>query len=433
MQVSVEAPNKLERRVTITVPEAVLEEAYDKRINQLTKTVKANGYRPGKVPRTIIEKQYSHSARQEALSEVIQASLNQAINQEALNPAGVPTVEPKNIVPGQPLEFIATFEVIPTIDSVRFELATLEKQMAVITEKDVENAFNRLCQQYITWQVVDRPAQEKDQVVIDFRGSMEGKLFAGGEAHDYPIVLGSKSMIAGFEEGLVGMTVGTTKVLHLIFPENYHSTEMAGKSAEFAVTMKKISQPQLPEVDEAFVRKLGCKSGKLEDLNTEIRKNLERELDRIIKAKLKGQVFDKLLEQNPVEVPQALIEREGKRIHDQLHPHHAGKDHGHSAAEMAVFNEPAKRNVSLGLLVAHLIKQHQIEVNKERVTAYLSYLSSMYEDPAEVVAWYTKNKRAMSEIEMQVLEEQLIEKLLENVQLTEKMLSYNELITGQSN
>jgi len=432
MQVSVEAPNKLERRITVTVPAITLEEAYDKRIATLAKTVKANGYRPGKIPLEYIKKRYSDSARQEALSEVIQASLYAAINQEKLNPAGVPMVEPKNILPGQPLEFVATFEVLPTVDSVNFELHALEKQIAMITDADVENALNRLRQQHTVWQKVDRAAQDKDQVVIDFRGSIDGKVFAGGEAHDYPIIIGSKSMIPGFEEGLIGLNAGAEKVLQVTFPENYHSTDFAGKAAEFAVTVHKVSEPKFAEIDEAFVRKLGVKSGKLDDLNSEIRKNLERELDRIVKAKLKSQVFDKLLEQNPVEIPKALIEREGKRIHDELHPHHAGKDHGHSAAEMAAFNEPAKRNVSLGLLVAHLIKQHNIIVNKERVDAYISHLSSVYENPAEVVAWYAKNKRAMSEIEMQVLEEQIVEKLLENVQLTDKMLSYNELITGQS-
>ncbi len=430
MQVSVEATTKLERRMTITVPAMTLEDAYDKRIAKLAKTVKANGYRPGKTPLDYIKQRYSDSARQEALSEVIQASLYTAMNQEKLNPAGVPVVEPKNILPGQPLEFVATFEIFPTVDSVNFKLEALEKQIAVITDADVENALNRLRQRDIIWQKVDRAAADKDQLVLDFRGSIDGKAFGGGEAHDYPIIIGSKSMIPGFEEGLLGLSAGAEKVLQITFPENYHSKEFAGKAAEFAVTVHKVSEPHLAEIDEAAIKKLGVKSGKLEDLNTEIRKNLERELDRIIKAKLKGQIFDKLLEQNPIEIPKALIEREGKRIHDEMHPHHAGKEHGHSAAEMAAFNEPAKRNVSLGLLVAHLIKQHHIVVNKERVDAHIAHLSSIYENPAEVVAWYGKNKQAMSEIEMQVLEEQLIEKLLENVQLTDKMLSYNELITG---
>lgn len=430
MQVSVEATTKLERRMTITVPANTLDDAFDKRIAKLQKTVKANGYRPGKTPLDYIKQRYSDTARQEALSEVIQSSLYAAMNQEKLNPAGVPVVEPKNILPGQPLEFIATFEVFPTVDSVNFELKALDKQIATITDADINTALDRLRQRDTTWKQVDRAAAVKDQVVIDFRGSIDGKAFGGGEAHDFPIVIGSHSMIPGFEEGLVGLSAGAEKVLHVTFPENYHSKDFAGKAAEFAVTVHKVSEPELPELDEAAVRKLGVKSGKLADLTAEIRKNLERELDRVINAKLKNQVFDNLLEQNPLEIPKAMIEREGKRIHDEVHPHHKGHDHGHSAAEMAAFDAPAKRNVSLGLLVAQLIKQHNLVVSKERVAEYITHLSSIYENPAEVVTWYENNKQAMSEIEMQVLEEQLIEKLLENVTLTDKMLTYNELIAG---
>lgn len=430
MQVSVEATTTLERRMTITVPANILDDAFDKQIAKLVKTVKANGYRPGKTPVEYIKQRYSDTARQEALSEVIQSSLYAAMNQEKLNPAGVPMVEPKNILPGQPLEFVATFEVFPTVEKVNFDVSTIEKQIAKITDQDVETALNRLRQRDIKWQEVDRAAAEKDQVVIDFRGSIDGKAFGGGEAHDFPIVLGSHSMIPGFEEGLLGLSKGAEKVLQVTFPENYHAKEFAGKAAEFAVTVHKVSEPKLAELDEASVRKLGVKSGKLEDLNTEIRKNLERELDRVVNGKLKSKVFDALLEQNPLEIPKAMIEREGKRIHDEMHPHHAGQDHGHSAAEMAAFDAPAKRNVALGLLVAQLIKQHNLVVNKERVGEYVTHLASLYENPAEVVAWYEKNKQAMSEIEMQVLEEQLIEKLLENVDVKDKMISYNELITG---
>jgi len=430
MQVSVEATTKLERRMTITVPVNTLDDAFDKRIAKLAKTVKANGYRPGKTPIEYVRQRYSDTARQEALSEVIQSSLYAAMNQEKLNPAGVPVVEPKNILPGEPLEFIATFEIFPTVDAAHFDLKSIEKQTAKITDSDVENALNRLRQRDIKWHPVDRPAAEKDQVVIDFRGSIDGTVFAGGEAHDFPIIIGSRSMIPGFEEGLIGLSVGAEKVLQVTFPENYHAKEFAGKAAEFAVTVHKVSEPQLPALDEAAIKKLGVKSGKLEDLTAEIRKNLDRELDRIVNAKLKNKVFDHLLEQNPLDIPKAMIEREGKRIHDELHPHHAGKDHGHSAAEMAAFDAPAKRNVALGLLVAQLIKQHQLVVDKARVTEYIAHLSSLYENPTEVATWYEKNQQAMSEVEMQVLEEQVIEKLLENVQVTDNMLTYNELIAG---
>lgn len=433
MQVSVEAPNTLERRVTVIVPFEKMEQAYDKRINNLAKTAKVNGFRKGKVPLDYVRQRYGDTARQEALSEVIQSSLYAAINQEKLNPVGVPMVEPKSIAPGQPIEFVATFEVLPEIETVQFAESIIEKHISTITDADIENVFKHLRQQQATWQKVDRAAQEKDQVAVDFRGSIDGKVFSGGEAHDYPIIIGSKSMIPGFEEGLVGINAGEEKVIQVTFPENYFAQEFAGKAAEFAVKAIKISEAKLPEINEAFIKKMGVKSGNLNDFHAEVRKNLEREMGRVIKAKMKKHIFDRLLEQNALEIPKTLIEREAKRIHDELHPHHAGKEHGHSEAEMATFNEAAKRNVALGLLVAKMVKQYNILPNKERIQAHIEHLASVYENPAEVVNWYANNKKAKAEVEMQVLEEQLVEKLLENVEVTEKMMSYNELISSTQN
>jgi trigger factor len=429
MQVSVEAPSKLERRLTVIVPVEKLNEAYDKRIANVAKNAKIAGFRPGKAPLNVIKQRYGDSARQEAISEVIQSSLYDAINQEKLTPVGVPTVEPKMIMPDQPVEFIATFEILPEIEGFRFDLESLEKQIATITDEDVQRVIDHLRTQHTQWKKVDRASQDKDQVVIDFSGSIDGVLFDGGEAHDYPIVLGSKAMIPGFEEGIIGMKAGEEKVIHVTFPENYFSAKVAGKVADFTIKAINVSEPELPEMNEAFVKKLGIKSGDVADLHAEIRKNLERELERVVSGKLKAQIFDKMLEQNALEIPKALIEREANRIHDEVHPHH-GHQHAHTAEEMAAFNDAAKRNVALGLLVAEVIKQHNISADKNRVQTYLTKLSSAYENPAEVLAWYSKNKRAYAEVEMQVLEEQVVETLLKNVQVTEKMLSYNELISN---
>lgn len=430
MQVSVESPSKLERRLTVIVPVEKLNEAYDKRIAKVAKDAKIAGFRPGKAPLNVIKQRYGDSVRQEALSDVIQTSLYDAIHQEKLNPVGVPNVEPKMVMPDQPLEFIATFEVLPEMEGFHFDVASLEKQVATITEEDVKRVIEHLRAQHTRWKKVDRAAQEKDQVVIDFRGSINGVLFAGGEAHDYPIILGSKTMIPGFEEGITGMKAGEEKVINVTFPENYFSPEVAGKVAEFTLKAISVSEPELPEMNEAFIKKLGIKSGNIEDLHAEIRRNLERELERVIGAKLKTQVFDKLLEQNAIEIPKALIEREANRIHNEVHPHHGDQQHNHTAEEMATFNEAAKRNVALGLLVAEIVKKKNISADKNRVQAFLTKLSSAYENPAEVMDWYAKNKRAYAEVEMQVLEEQVIEALLQNVTVTEKMLSYNELISN---
>ncbi len=428
MQVSVESPSKLERRLTIVVPAEKFNEVYDKRIANLAKSAKVAGFRPGKAPLTVIKQRYGDTARQEALSDVIQSSLYDAINQEKLNPVGVPTVEPKMVAPDQPLEFVATFEVLPEVENLRFDINKLEKQVATIANEDIERVIAHLRSQHGQFKKVDRAAQDKDQIVIDFRGSINNVPFAGGEAREFPIVLGNKSMIPGFEEGIMGMKAGDEKVIQVTFPNDYPSAEVAGKVADFAIKAIRVSEPELPEVNEAFVKKLGVKSGNLTDLHAEIQKNLERELARVIDSKLKTQVFDKLLEQNSIEIPRALIEREASRIHDEVHPHH-GHEHAHTESEMAAFNDAAKRNVALGLLVAAVVKQHNISTDKARVQSYLTKQASAYENPTEVMEWYAKNKRAYAEMEMQVLEDQVVEALLKNVHVAEKMMSYNELIS----
>lgn len=428
MQVSVESPTKLQRRLTVTVPAEQMDAAFTKRLNQLAKTAKVKGFRPGNVPMAHIKQLYGDAARQEALSEVIQNSLYAAISQEKLSPVGVPTVEPKNITPGQSIEFIATFEVLPEIESVKFEAQEIEKQVASISDADIDKVVERLTEQYIIWNEVARPAQEKDQVVIDFRGSIDGKVFAGGEAHDYPIVIGSKTMIPGFEDGVIGMKAGEEKTIKVTFPADYFAAEFAGKEAEFAIQARKVSEPQQPKIDEDLIKKFGIKSGKMDELRAEIKKNLDREVERVINAKLKAKIFDLLIEQNQFEVPKALIDQEAKRIHDEMHPHHAGHDHGHSEQEMAGFNDAAKRNVALGLIMGAFIKQHDVKPDKERVQDHIAKLAASYEDPAEVIKWYAGDKRRLAEVEMLVLEDQVTDKLLEGISIKEKTLGYAELI-----
>lgn len=427
MQVTVESPSKIERRITVVVPVEKVDHAYNQRITKLSKTAKVNGFRPGKIPVDVIRQRFGDTARQEALSEVIQSSLYSAMDQEKLNPVGVPTVEPKTVLAGQPLEFVATFEVLPSIENIHFELATVEKEVATVQDDDVTKVVEHLRSQQTRWKTVERASELKDQVIIDFRGSIEGIVFAGGEAHDYPIVLGSNMMVPGFEEGILGAKANEERVIKVTFPEDYFAKEVAGKQADFAIKVIKVMQPELPELNEAFIKKLGIKSGSLEDLYADVRKNLERELTRLIKDGLKAKVFDHLIDQNPVEVPKALIEREANRIHDELHPHHKGHDHGHTPEEMATFTKAAERNVALGLIIAEYVKQNAMAIDRDRVKSFIDTISAAYENPAEVAKWYSTNKKALAEIEMRVLEEQVMEKLLENVQVTEKMLSYSEL------
>jgi trigger factor len=429
MQVSVESPSKMQRRITVTVPSEQLDAAFDKRIKELSQTKNLKGFRPGSdVAVARVKQLYGNAARQEALSDVIQASLYDAIMETKLNPVGTPQVEPKSLAPGKPLEYTATFEVLPEIEGVIFKTKAIEKQVSKVTEADVERVLDRLREQQVIWNEVTRPAAEKDQVVIDFRGTLDGNAFQGGEAHDYPVVIGSKTMIPGFEDGLIGITTGKEKVLDVTFPDSYFATELAGKQVKFIVTAHKISAPTLPELNEDLIKKFGIATGKVEELKAEIKKNLDREVERITGNKLKSQIFDLLLEQNPLEVPAALIEQEAKRIHDEMHPHHAGKEHDHSHQEMDQFNDAAKRNVILGLLIGELIKQHDLKPDSNRVQDHINKMAASYEKPEEVIQWYKGDKRRLAEVEMMILEEQVLEKLLETVTVTDKMLDYSDLI-----
>jgi trigger factor len=428
MQVSVESPAKLKRRLTITVPVERYKTAYDKRVSQLAKTAKVKGFRPGNVPISHIKQIYGDSVRQETLTEVIQATLYEALNQENLKPAGVPDIEPKNIIGDQPLEYIASFDILPDIGAVVFESKGITKLTSKIAEQDIDNVIDRLRDQHVTWNEVERAAKNKDQVVIDFRGSIEGKVFPGGEAHDYPIMLGSNAMIPGFEEGLIGTKAKDEKTITVTFPENYFAKEVAGKVAEFSVQVHKVSEPEFPEINADLVKKFGIPTGSVDELRAEIKKNLERELERMIKIKLKSTVFDLLIEQNSIEVPDVLIAKEAQRLHAEMHPHHGDQPHNHSDEEMAEFNEAAKRNVLLGLIVSEFVKQTNLTPDATRVQEHISKLATAYENPAEVIKWYTSDKRRRAEIEMMILEEQVIEKLLEKVTVTEKEMSYADFL-----
>lgn len=430
MQVSVEETSKIGRRLTVIVPANRLDDAYNARINKIAETAKIDGFRPGKVPLNYVKERFGVSAQTEALQDVIKSSLYSAIDQEKLRVAGVPRVEPKTALLGVPLEFIATFEVLPTIDTVHFDVKNIEKVVSVLTESDVDNVIDKIRAQQAKWIEVDRPAAEKDRVIIDFSGSIDGVPLEGGQAKNYPVMLGSKTMIPGFEEGLLQMKKGEERDITVTFPEDYFSKEAAGKKAVFKMKMHRVEAPELPKVDEAFIKSMGMKQATAESFRAEIRKNIERELQSRIQAQLQSRVFEKLLEQNAIDVPEALITQEAERIHQQMHPHHAGKENSHSEAEMSEFRTMAKRNVTLGLLVAELIKQFHLVVDKERLKSRIDAIATAYEKGKEVEDWYTNNPQARSEIEMLILEEQVVDKLLESVTITEKNISYDEFLTS---
>ena len=426
MQVSVERVSSVERRLTITVPADQVEKAYNQHIVQYAKKANIKGFRPGKAPISYIKRQFSNDAWQAAWGEVIQKSLYEAIANNSLHPINTPTVEPKTMLPNQPLEYIALFEVLPEFDTIQATIESVERLRAEVTAEDIDEVIQKLRKQSAKWQIVEREAQTTDRVVIDYYSVFEGQEDKEHKVHDFSLELGSKIMLPGFEDGLLGAKVGDERILHLCFPENFTIRSHAGKAVDFIVTIKQIYEGDIPVLNEPFIQKLGIASGNEHDLKAQVQQTLEQGRDHIVKEKLKNQIFNNLIEHNPIEVPKSLVEREAKRIHDEVYKedhHHAQQ---HSEKEMTSFNEIANKRVTIGLLIREYARQKKITVDKEQIQKRIATIATSYQHPQEVIAWLSSKER-IGDIEAQVLEDQVIDQLLEGVNVVEKVMSYTEL------
>lgn len=427
MQVSVENTSALERRMTIGVPAERIETEVNKRLQQTARKAKIPGFRPGKVPMSVIRQRYEDGARQEALGDLIQATFYEAVVEQKLNPAGAPAVEPKTFEKGKDLEYIATFEVFPEFTVAGFDSIAVERLSADVADADLDNMLEILRKQNVRFEVADRAAQNEDQLNIDFVGKVDGEVFAGGSATGTQLVLGSGRMIPGFEDGLVGAKAGEERVLNLTFPEDYQNLELASKAAEFIVTVNTVSEPKLPELNEEFFKQFGIKETGIDGFRTEVRKNMERELRQAIKSKVKNQVMDGLLAANPIEVPKALLENEVNRLRVQAVQQFGGNiKPDQLPAEL--FEEQAKRRVELGLIVAEVVKQFDLKPDDTRVREMIQEMASAYQEPEQVVAWYYKNEQQMNEVRSVVLEEQVVDTVLQKASVTEKSVSYEEAV-----
>ncbi|AMA45278.1 trigger factor [Pseudomonas monteilii] len=427
MQVSVENTSALERRMTIGVPAERIETEVNKRLQQTARRAKVPGFRPGKVPMSVIRQRYEEAARQEALGDLIQATFYEAVVEQKLNPAGAPAVEPKVFEKGKDLEYIATFEVFPEFTVAGFDTIKVERLEADVADADLDNMLEVLRKQNVRFEAVEREAQNEDQLNIDFVGKVDGEAFAGGSATGTQLVLGSGRMIPGFEDGLVGAKAGEERVLNVTFPEDYQNLDLAGKAAEFTVKVNSVSAPQLPELNEDFFAQFGIKESTLEGFRAEVRKNMERELRQAIKTKVKNQVMDGLLAANPVDVPKALLENEVNRLRVQAVQQFGGNIKPEQLpAEL--FEEQAKRRVVLGLIVAEVVKQFELKPDDARVRAMIEEMASAYQEPEQVIAWYYKNDQQMNEVRSVVLEEQVVDTVLQKATVTDKSVSYEEAV-----
>lgn len=427
MQVSVEKVSNVERKLTIVVPANTVEEAVAKQVTQFAQKANIKGFRPGKAPVSYIQQHYGEDMRREAMGKVIQEALYNALTEQKLNPVSTPEVEPKMMLANQPLEFVASFEVMPEIGSIEFKMDKLEKPVVAVTDEDINRVIEQLRKQYTKWAVVDRASIDKDRLVLEYYAIYDGKADTENKIQNFPLELGSKVMLPGFEEGLIGCKAGEEKKLSLTFPADFGDQERAGKPVEFVVTVKQVFEADMPPLDAEFVKRLGIKDGSAEELTKQIRQSLEQERDRLVKEKLKEQLFKQLLDQNPLEVPKALVAREAKNIHDEVYPQHQQHDHSHhSDEEMVAFNDVAKKRVSLGLLIAEYAKKHNIKPDAARVDARIQEIAAAYENPKEVVDWLSSAERRGG-IEAQVMEDQVLDKLMEGVTVSDKTMSYAEL------
>ncbi len=434
MQVSVENVSGLERRVKIAVPADQVEQAVNKKINQAARTIKMDGFRVGKVPLNVIKKRYGASIRAEALDDIIRDAYVSAIQQTELKVAGFPNIEPISFAEGKDVEFAAVVEVYPEVTLGDFSALAVERPTSEVTDADVETMVANLRRQRAKWEESAEAAADQDRLTIDFEGSVNGEKFEGGTAQDFAIVIGSKRMIPGFEEQLVGSKAGEETVITVTFPADYQAENLAGKEAQFKINVKKVVKPTLPELDATFLEAFGVKDGNVDQFRADVRKNMERELRNGIRAKVKSAVFDALVKANSIELPKALVAEEINRQRQQAIQQFGGKN-AQIKPEMLpdeLFKEQSERSVALGLLVSEIIRANEITVDAERVRALVDEVAQSYEQPEEVVKWYYSSKEQMAQVQSAVLEDQVVDLVLAKAQITDKAVGYEELLRPQA-
>ncbi|MEP1471720.1 MAG: trigger factor [Halieaceae bacterium] len=437
MQVSIETTSKLERRLTVGVPATRVDQEVDVRLKKAAKNVRIPGFRPGKVPMKVMHQRFGAGVRQEVLGEVMSQSFQEAVMQEKLRPAGQPSIEPKNLEAGKDLEYIATFEVFPDVETVEMSGFEVERPQADVTDEDVNNIIEVFRKQRGSMEVVERAAQEGDTVNIDYNGTRDGEAFDGGSAEGSDLELGSGRMIPGFEDGIVGMNAGDEKTLELSFPDDYHSEELQGAAVKFAVKLNTVSEAKLAPLDEELFESYGVKEGGEEQFRKEVAENMTRELKNAVEARVKQQVMDAVIEHHEaLEVPQSLIAQETDALRQQMFQQFGGAGGApdldlKSLLPDDMFADNATRRVKLGLLLSEMIGSFELTADADKVRSTIEEMASTYEEPEEVINWYYSNQEQLASIESKVLEDQVVEKLLENANIVDKACSYQDAI-GQA-
>jgi trigger factor len=429
MRVSLESISTLERRLEVSVPDADVERAFDARLKVFSRTARLKGFRPGKAPLAVVKRQFGAQLRDEVVSEMVRQSLGSALNEHRLEPVGGPRIEPLPPVSGEGLRYAAIFEVYPQIELKGLDAIEISRPTAEVEPADVDAMIETLRKQRPNYVAASRPAADGDRLTVDFEGRIDGEPFEGGKGEDIALVLGAGRMLKDFEAGLHGLGAGDRKTYPVAFPADYGKAELAGKTAEFTVTVKKHEQVELPPLDEEFCRAYGVSEGGLEQLRREVEDNMRRELADAVRSRLKTQLLDKLLAANPIELPKASVESQVQALQaDWLRRIGANPQDVKQAPPREPFEEAARRRVAIGLLIAEVLRRERIAADPKRLEERIAAAAAGYSDPEDAARQIRANDNLRGQIVSAVLEDQAIDWLLGKVKVVEQPTTFKELM-----
>lgn len=433
METNSQTPSALERRLDLSIAIADIDKEVEQRLKRMGKNVKLPGFRPGKVPFNIVKQQYGGQARNEALGEAIDSAFGEAVRSQNLRVAGYPRVEAKNGDSTTHIEFTAVFEVYPEFALGDLSAAEIERPLLAVTDAEIDKTLDILRKQRVRYEAAERGAAKGDRVVIDFLGKKDGEPFQGGQASDYPFVLGEGSMLADFENAVDGLKAGESKTFDMTFPEDYFAKDLAGQTVQFEITVKKVEAAVLPAVDAEFAKQLGVADGDVAKMRAEVETNLSREVKKRITARVKDQVMEALVAANPIEVPAALVEHEVERLMQSARQDMESR--GFKTKDMPIqpewFADQAKRRVTLGLILAELVKVEKLQAQPEKLRTLVEEAAQSYENPQEVVSWYYAQPQRLAEVEAVAVEDNVVEWVLTRAKVTDKAVAFDELMGKQ--
>ena len=421
----------LERRLDLAVAIADLDKEIEQRLKKIGKTVKMPGFRPGKVPANIVKQQYGEQAHFDALNEALERAFGEAAKSQELRVAGNPRIEPKTTESTTHLEFSAVFEVYPEVKLGDLSGVEIERAVLEVGAAEIDSTMTVLRKQRVRYEPVDRGAAKDDRVTIDFLGKKDGEPFAGGQAKDYPFVLGAGSMLPDFENAIYGLKAGESKTFEMTFPADYLSKEIAGQTVSFEITVKEVREPILPEVDADFAKELGVEDGDVEKMRAEIETNLKREVSKRLQAKVKDQVMEALLKTNPIDVPNALLEMEIQRLMQSARQdmeQRGGAKMKDFPMQREWFVDQAKRRVSLGLILSEIVKVNKLQAQSDQIKKIVEESAQSYEHPEEVIRWYYAQPQRLQEVEGVAIEDNVVAWALSASKVVEKPIAFDELM-----